>query len=37
MLYLKNMNLNSLIIPLVSGIVDFGGGLVATYIKWDIE
>lgn len=31
------MNLNSLIIPFVSGIAGFGGGVVATYIKWDIE
>ncbi len=37
MLYLKNMDLNSLIIPLVSGIAGFGGGLLATYVKWDIE
>jgi hypothetical protein len=31
------MDFNSLIIPFISGVAGFLGGLVATYVKWDIE
>ncbi|MCG7961658.1 MAG: hypothetical protein N0E54_03010 [Candidatus Thiodiazotropha taylori] len=31
------MDINSLIIPFISGVAGFAGGIIATYVKWDIE